>query len=112
MEGMAAKVEQTRFIHPNTAQEITRFIDRHWYDCDMAECSTQLQARDRAARNHLKTLIAEKTPLTDFAGPESKIFPSTMLASSPPVRQWAQSRSERVSRRLSNAITELSRRPP
>jgi hypothetical protein len=68
MERMAAKMDQTKFIHPNTAQEITRFIDQHWHDCDKAACSTQLQARNRAARNHLKTLIAEKTPLDGLAG--------------------------------------------
>jgi hypothetical protein len=83
MERMAAKVEQTKFIHPNTAHEITRFIDRHWHDCDKAACSTQLQARNRAARNHLKTLIAEKMSLNDPAGITSL---SLIPAQAPPTR--------------------------
>jgi hypothetical protein len=68
MEQMAAKVEQTKFIHPNTAHAITRYIDQRWYDCDKVACSAQLQARNRAVRNRLKTLMPKKTPLTDFAG--------------------------------------------
>jgi hypothetical protein len=68
MERLTAKVEQAKFIHPDTAQAITRFVDQNGYDCDKEVCSTQLQARNRAVRNRLQTLIAEKTPLNDLAG--------------------------------------------
>ena len=68
MEQLAAKVEQAKLIHPNTAHAITRYIDQRGYDCDQVACSAQLQARNRAVRNRLKILIAKKTPLTEFAG--------------------------------------------
>jgi hypothetical protein len=68
MKQMAAKVEQTKFIHPNTAHAITRYIDQRGYDCDKVACSAQLQARNRAVRTRLETLITKKTTLADFAG--------------------------------------------
>jgi Asp/Glu/hydantoin racemase len=83
MERMAAKVEQTKFIHPNTAQEMTRFIDQHWHDCDKAACSTQLQTRNRTTRNHLKALIAERMSLNERAGITSL---SLIPAQAPPTR--------------------------
>jgi hypothetical protein len=67
MERLTAKVEQTKSIHPDTARALTRFADRDEYNCDKVVCGTQLQARNRAARNRLKTSIAEKTPPNDVA---------------------------------------------
>ncbi len=68
MERLAAKVEQTKSIYPDTARAITRFVDQSGDDCDNVVCNTQLQARNRAVRNHLKKLISEKTPLNDLVG--------------------------------------------
>lgn len=68
MERMAVKLEQTKVIHPDTVRAITLFVDQNGYDCDKVICSTQLQARNRAVRDHLKTLtlIAEKTPSNEL----------------------------------------------
>ena len=63
---MAVKLEQTKVVHPDTARAITLFVDQNGYDCDKVICSTQLQARNRAVRDHLKTLIAEKTPSNEI----------------------------------------------
>jgi len=67
LERLAAKVERTGSIHPNTAHEIARLIALHWHDCDWGACSTELQARNHAVLFHLKTLIATKTPLDGLA---------------------------------------------
>jgi hypothetical protein len=72
MERLVAKVEQTKFIHPDTAQAVTRFIDQNGYDCANVFCGTQLQARNRAVRNHLKQLIAEKAPSSASQASQSK----------------------------------------
>jgi hypothetical protein len=66
MERMAVKLEQTKVIHPDTTRAITLFVDQNGYDCDKVICSTQLQARNRAVRDHLKTLIAEKAPSNEL----------------------------------------------
>jgi hypothetical protein len=66
MERMAVKLEQIKVIDPDTARAIARFVDQNGYDCDKVICGTQLQARNRAARNRLKTLIAEKTPSNEL----------------------------------------------
>ena len=86
MERLTAKVEQTKFIHPDTAQAITRFVDQNGYDCDKVVCSTQLQVRNRAVRNRLKSLLASKTPVkpTSLAS-ETKTPSSLMPASLPSV---------------------------
>src|SRR5262245_50468239 len=68
MERLTAKVEQTKSIQPDAARAITRFVDQNEFNCDKVVCGAQLQARNRAARNRLKTLIAEKTPANDLAG--------------------------------------------
>lgn len=68
MERLTAKVAQAKFIHPDTAHAITRFIDQNGYDCDKVVCGAQLQARNRAIRDRLKTLIAEKAPSNGLAG--------------------------------------------
>jgi hypothetical protein len=68
MERLAAKVERTKFVQLDTAHAITRFIDQDGYDCDFVACDTQLRARNRAVRDHLKQLIAEKMPSSDLAG--------------------------------------------
>jgi hypothetical protein len=68
MERLTAKVAQTKFIHPDTVHALTRFVDQNGYDCDKVVCSPQLQSRNRAARDRLKTLIAEKAPSNDLAG--------------------------------------------
>jgi hypothetical protein len=85
MERLTAKVEQAKFIHPDTAHAITRFVDQNGYDCDKVVCSTQLQARNRAVRNRLKTLLAYKTPLKPTSpASQTKTSSSLMLASPPP----------------------------
>jgi hypothetical protein len=68
MERLAAKIEQTKVIHPDAARAIMRFADQNGYDCDHVVCNTQLRARNRAARNNLQKLIAEKTPANGLAG--------------------------------------------
>src|SRR5262249_16016311 len=68
MERLTAKVEQTKSIQPDAARALTRAVEQNEFNCDKVVCGTQLQARNRAARNRLKTLIAEKTPANDVAG--------------------------------------------
>ena len=75
LERLAAKVERTGSIHPNTAHEISRLIDRHWHDCDWAACSTDLQARSHAVLVHLKTLIATRTAWDGLADAGSEAPP-------------------------------------
>jgi hypothetical protein len=84
MERLTAKVEQTNFIHPDTALAIVRLVDQKGYDCDRVVCDTQLQARNHAVRDRLKTLIAHKTYLepTSLAS-ESKTPLSFMPATEP-----------------------------
>jgi N-acetylmuramoyl-L-alanine amidase CwlA len=85
MERLAAKVEQTKFINPDTALTITRFVDQNGYDCDNVVCTTQLQARNRAVRDRLKTLIAHKTPFKPtLPASESETTLSLVPASAPP----------------------------
>jgi hypothetical protein len=68
MERLAAKVEQTKIVHPDAARAIMRFVDQNGYDCDHVVCNTQLRARNRAVRNNLQKLVAERTPASDLAG--------------------------------------------
>ncbi len=68
MERLAAKVEQTAVIHPNTARELARLMDQHGYDCNQVACGAQLHARNNAARNRLTGLIAMKAPAHKFVG--------------------------------------------
>jgi hypothetical protein len=82
LERLTAKVEQTKFIQPETALAITRLVDQNGYDCDRVVCHTQLQARNRAVRDRLKTLIAHKTDSgPNSPGLESKTPSSLMPAS-------------------------------
>ena len=81
MERLAAKVERAQSIPPDTVREITRLIGQPWYDCNQVACNAQLQARNSAVRNRLKTLIATKTPLNDFAGARKR---SSSLSLMPP----------------------------
>ena len=68
MERLAAKVEQTAVIHPNTAREFARLVDQHGYDCNQVACGAQLHARNSAARNRLTGLIAMKAPAHKLVG--------------------------------------------
>jgi hypothetical protein len=68
MERLAAKMEQTKVIHPDAVRAILRFVDQNGYDCDHVVCNTQLRARNRAVRSNLQKLIAERTPASDVAG--------------------------------------------
>ena len=84
MERLTAKVEQMKFIHPDTAHAITRFVDQNGYDCDKVVCSMQLQARNRAVRNRLKSLLASKTPVKPTSLASETKTPSSLMPASPP----------------------------
>lgn len=61
MERLAAKIEHTQKLHPDTAREIARLMSEPPSDCTRVKCNGPLPARNAAARQHLELLVARKT---------------------------------------------------
>jgi HAMP domain-containing protein len=79
MERLATKLEQMKVIHPETAQVIANLVLRPSHDCDQVTCSTQLYARNSAARSRLQAALASGQkqaggimPTTDISAISSK----------------------------------------
>jgi hypothetical protein len=79
MERLATKLEQMKVIHPETAQAIANLVVRPSYDCDQVTCSTQVYARNSAARSRLQAVLASGQkqaggvmPMTDISASSSK----------------------------------------
>lgn len=66
IEQLAAKVEQSRKVAPQTAEEMTQLLRQPWTDCDRVACSARLQARNAAARARLMTILAERLESVPF----------------------------------------------
>jgi hypothetical protein len=62
MELLARKLERSPAIPPETASGLTRLIGQPGYDCRQAACSSELAARNEAARSRLHQLLASKGP--------------------------------------------------
>ena len=60
MERLAAKMEHAKSLDLTTASYIERVISQPSYNCNQVTCSKTLEARNRAARNRLRTLMAAK----------------------------------------------------
>ena len=74
MEQLAARAEQARSIHPDTARDLARMLALPQYDCAQAACSADLQARNSAARARLEALIARKTRTAAFAASSEPVI--------------------------------------
>jgi hypothetical protein len=74
MERLATKLEQMKVIHPETVQAIANLVLRPSHDCDQVTCSTQLYARNSAARSRLRGILAsgQKQATTDISAISSK----------------------------------------
>jgi hypothetical protein len=66
MERLATKLEHAKKITPEAKLEVTRLTLDPLSDCAQAGCRTTLELRNRAAREHLQTLV---TGSTVSAGP-------------------------------------------
>jgi hypothetical protein len=60
MERLAAQLDLATTIPARTAEEIVRALGQPSYDCAQVGCGSELQARNRAVRDHLKRLLATK----------------------------------------------------
>jgi hypothetical protein len=60
MERLAAQLDLATTIPARTADEIVRALAQPAYDCAQVACGSELQARNKAARDHLKRLLATK----------------------------------------------------
>ena len=60
MERLAARLDLTTTIPARTAEEIVRALGLPSYDCAQVGCGPELQARNKAVRDHLKRLLATK----------------------------------------------------
>ena len=64
MERLATDLEHAKKIAPETKLEIARLTTRPWYDCNQLACRKALEIRNRAAREHLQTILAgSETPI-------------------------------------------------
>jgi hypothetical protein len=61
MERLAAKLEQAKVIHSETTETITHLLLQPSYDCEQVACSEAVQARNRAARFRLETILATRS---------------------------------------------------
>ena len=61
MERLAKKLEHTQKIAPETKIEITRLTLDPMSDCARAGCRATLELRNRAAREHLQSIVAGST---------------------------------------------------
>lgn len=61
LERLAAKLEQAKVIHSETTQTIIRILMQPSYDCEQAACSPAIQARNRAARFRLESILATRS---------------------------------------------------
>jgi hypothetical protein len=57
MERLATKLEHAKKITPEAKLEVTRLTLDPLSDCAQAGCRTTLELRNRAAREHLQTLV-------------------------------------------------------
>jgi hypothetical protein len=62
MEQLATKLEHAKKIAPETKLEIARLTRLPWYDCKQIACRASLEARNRAARIRLETILASSGP--------------------------------------------------
>lgn len=58
MELIATQMERVRVVPPATRNEIVRVMSLASYDCDRARCRPQLEQRNRAVRDRLKSLLS------------------------------------------------------
>jgi len=58
MERPTTKLAHATTIAVETKLEITRVVQRPWYDCNQITCRAAFEARNGAARAHLRTVIA------------------------------------------------------
>ena len=68
MERLATKLEHAKKIAPETKLEVTRLTHDPMSDCAQAGCRTTLALRNRAAREHLQTLV---TGSMAYTGPST-----------------------------------------
>jgi len=60
MEQLAGQIERAEGLHPDAARQLARVMDLPQYDCARMACNAALLARNVAAREHLRQLIAGK----------------------------------------------------
>ena len=58
MERLATRLEHAKRIAPETKLELTRLTLEPWSDCTQTSCRKTLEVRNRAAREHLQTVIS------------------------------------------------------
>jgi len=68
MERLAGKIERAKMLDQETVHEIARLIRQPAYDCNQIACTTQLQARNSAARASLAKAVARhESPVIEAA---------------------------------------------
>jgi HAMP domain-containing protein len=61
MERLAAKLEQMKVIHPETAKTIVSLILQPAYDCNQIACSAAVQTRNSGAQSRLKAILTKRS---------------------------------------------------
>jgi hypothetical protein len=73
MERLAAKMEHTAALAPETIEAVARMISHPSYDCRIVSCRLELRQRNQAARDRLHAVLsAGRRPVQDAAALESE----------------------------------------
>ena len=70
LERLATELEHANKIPPETKLEIAKLIHQPWYDCERASCRSDVEIRNRAARNRLGAILAGTNFPVDLHGPQ------------------------------------------
>jgi len=73
LERLAASLDHTGSIHPDTARDLARVLALPDYDCDRIKCRAGVEARNSAVRARLITLITIRTRADTIAAWRTRV---------------------------------------